>query len=174
MADPTLKTWKVADTISENVTREQFLKAIDIWNTNPRSVNQRIHSSIVVLRGSLSGRIDTIDLSLKLASFKSEVIAFDTNQFQDALRTLGLNFSLDETGSSEVYLKKLLPKSNKHFSVSFELVIIGNISSHCLPKPWTLLLFHNFFIQTGTIVGHILVVSLFKWDLAFSRNSHID
>lgn len=126
MEESTLNTWRVMEILSETLSKDQFLKAVDIWNNNPRSVNQRVHSSVVVLSEKLAGDIQNDLLIPKILSLKCDVSEFGSEQLRGLVEDLGLSVVSDENSSSEVVIKKLLPKSAKHFSVSYEMVITGS------------------------------------------------
>lgn len=123
MSNSSLQTWKCVETLSENLTREQFLNAIKIWNNNPRSVNHRIHSCIPLLSEKLSDNFD-IDLLWPSISSQNLVSELEKGQFGK----LGLPFC-DDSSSIQVFVKKLLPKSPKHHSITFELVIVDSLNA---------------------------------------------
>lgn len=124
MGGPADTFWKTTETLAEQISQDQFLKAVDIWNNNPRAVNQRVHSCIVIFQGKLSAAPNHDDLVSRVHSFKTNISDLNPEQCKGLLKELGLTFSCDSTTSVHVFFKKLLPKSIKHFSNSFELVTI--------------------------------------------------
>lgn len=128
MANHALEMWRVLESLSGDSTKEQFLKALYIWNNNSHVVNNRVHSSVVVLSGKLTTNVQD-DLLSNIITHNEDVSELHTEQFYELLEKLGLTVSSNEKScSTEVFVKKLLPRSNKHFSPSFELVIIGKIT----------------------------------------------
>lgn len=119
--------WKELVTLPESLSKYQFDQAIHIWNNNPRSVNQRVHSSVILLNRKLESNVKEDKLFSIIRAFQSDVSDFTSEQFCSLIQQVGLTFSSNEDSNTEIIIKKLLPKSNKHFSISFELVIIGNV-----------------------------------------------
>lgn len=122
-----VKAWKVIETVSEDVSKDQFLKAVDIWCNNPRSVNQRVHSSITLLNRKLQDSYTLDNFIFNTLNYAKDVSKFTSDEFHILLEELGLTGICSESSFSiDVTLKKLLPKSSKHFGVSFEVVIIDH------------------------------------------------
>lgn len=117
------ETWEELVTLAEPMSKHQFEKTIDIWNSNPHSVNQRVHSFVEVLNRKLEPLEDEKLLSI-ISSICTDVSEYTSEQFCTLFKQLGLTISSDQDSNTEVLVKKLLPKNSKRFSISFELVII--------------------------------------------------
>ncbi|KAK3919624.1 putative tRNA (uracil-O(2)-)-methyltransferase [Frankliniella fusca] len=125
MVTPKIKTWTVIETVPEDVTKDQFLKAVDIWCNNPRSVNHRVHSSLTLLTAKLKDGSSLDTFVSNAVSCKTDISNFSTDEFHRLLMDLGCGaLCSDKCLPIDLTLKKLLPKSSKHFGVSYEISII--------------------------------------------------